>query len=284
MTKFKVLALITQYWKPKQNYLDHIINAVKGKVENGDFIVISEKAISTATGNILDENKINPTFTSNLLSRFWMRIIWGYFLGVLCGFGPRLINRLRNYPLESGSSHKQAVLQYAGFAQALQFGSEGGIDGSNLPYSYVSLTLKNADEHAEKIRQHIKLCLKKNVNIIIVDTDKTYHLRNFYFTPRPHPMKGIHSFGAVTLYLAGRMLKLKKSSTPIATSGCRINARNALQIANIADRARGQGSGATVWDMASRFNVDVDGVSWDMLAKVAHKPLVLVRKMANKSI
>jgi F420-0:gamma-glutamyl ligase-like protein len=51
-----------------------------------------------------------------------------------------------------------------------------------------------------------------------------------------------------------------------------------LKIARIADKARGPGSGATVWDMAARFKVEVTGVSWDMLAKIAHKPIVIVRK------
>ncbi len=277
MTKYNVLALSTEYWKPKQDYLDDIIDAVEGRIEDNDFAVVSEKAISTATGNIIDEDKISPTLTSKVLSRFWMRIIWGYFLGPLCGFGPRLLNRLRNYPLESGSRHKQAALQYAGFTQALMFGSEGGIDGSNLPYSYVSLPLKNPDEEAEKIRKHIKTCLKKTVNVIIVDTDKTYQFKNFCFTPRPHPIKGIHSVGGISLYLTGRMLKLKKSSTPIGITGFKISAVSALQIANIADRARGPGSGATVWDMAARFHVQVNGVSWEMLTKMKHKPLVLVR-------
>jgi hypothetical protein len=30
--------------------------------------------------------------------------------------------------------------------------------------------------------------------------------------------------------------------------------------------------------MAARFQVEVNGVSWDMLAKIRHKPLVIVRK------
>jgi F420-0:gamma-glutamyl ligase-like protein len=52
----------------------------------------------------------------------------------------------------------------------------------------------------------------------------------------------------------------------------------ALKIACIADRVRGRGSGATVWDMAEKFRVEVTGVSWDMLAKIKHKPIVIVRK------
>ena len=73
------------------------------------------------------------------------------------------------------------------------FGSEGGIDGSNLPYSYVSLPLIDADEAAMEIREQILAKLKRNVCVIIADTDKTYKFRNFFFTPRPKPIKGIHS-------------------------------------------------------------------------------------------
>ena len=80
-----------------------------------------------------------------------MRIAWGYPVGIMCRFGQRLLNRLRNYPLESGSRHKQLALEQAGVLQALMFGSEGGIDGSNLPFSYVSLPLENAGEVADEI-------------------------------------------------------------------------------------------------------------------------------------
>jgi F420-0:gamma-glutamyl ligase-like protein len=162
--------------------------------------------------------------------------------------------------------------------QALMFGSEGGIDGSNLPYSYVSLPLGNATEIAQEIQNQIRLKLRKDVCVIIADTDKTYKFRNFFFTPRPKPLKGIHSFGGFTTYIIGRALKLKKSSTPLAVAGCNLQASEALKITNIADKARGTGSGATVWDMAARFQVEVNGVSWDMLAKIRHNPLVIVRK------
>ena len=278
MTKYYALALTTSYWKPGDNYTDKIISALEGKIENGDFVVVSEKAISTAKGNIIDESAVKPSLNARVIACFWMRIGWGYCFGVLCHFGQRLLRRLRQYPLESGSRHKQVALQYAGFLQALMFGSEGGIDGSNLPYSYVSLPLNNADEVAQEIREQIFVKLKRNVCVIIADTDKTYKFRNFFFTPRPKPMKGIHSFGGYTTYIIGRMLKLKKSSTPLTVAGCNIQASEALKITNIADKARGPGSGATVWDMAARFQVEVNGVSWEMLSKIRHKPLVIVRK------
>ena len=278
MAKYRALALTTKYWKPGEDFPAEIINAVEKRVEAGDFVVVSEKALSTALGRIVDESLVEPSFNARIISRFWMRIVWGYFLGVLCRFGQRLIFRLRQYPVKDGSRHKQVALQHAGFLQALMFGSEGGIDGSNLPYSYVSLPLENADEIADKISQHFRLKPGKKVTVIIMDTDKTYSFRNFHFTPRPKPLKGIHSYGGVIAYVVGRMLKLKKRSTPIAVAGSNLLAEEALKISNIADKARGPGSGATVWDMAARFGVGFTDVSWDMLAKLKHKPIVIVRK------
>jgi F420-0:gamma-glutamyl ligase-like protein len=277
MTKYRALAVATGFWKPGENYLNRITDAIAKSVQNGDFVVVSEKAISTAIGRILDENKVQPSLNAKIIARLWMRVVWGYFLGVLCHFGQRLQRRLRSYPLETGSRHKQVALQYAGLMQALMFGSEGGIDGSNLPFSYVSLPLEDSYEAAEKIQHKILQTLGKRVCVVIVDTDKTYTFRNFHFTPRPTPLRGIHCAAGVTTYIAGRMFRLKRSSTPLAVAGCRLQAGEALKIANIADRVRGPGSGATVWDMAARFNVSVTSVSWDMLAEIEHKPIVLVR-------
>jgi len=278
MVKYYALAVTTKYWKPGEDYLNVVIDSVEKRVHNGDFVVVSEKALSTALNNIVDESSVSAGFSARLLSKVWMQIVWGYFLGVLCHFGQRLLRRLREYPFETGSRHKQVALQHAGLLQALMFGSEGGIDGSNLPYSYVSLPLNNAYELAEEIRQRIWLKLRKKVIVIIVDTDKTYSFRNFHFTPRPKPMKGIHSLGGICSYIIGRLFKFKKRPTPLAIAGCCLQAEEALKIARTADKARGPGSGATVWDMAARFKVEVTGVSWSMLAKLKHKPIVIVRK------
>jgi F420-0:gamma-glutamyl ligase-like protein len=277
MTKYYTLPVATKYWKPGEKYLNRILTAIEKRVADGDFVVVSEKALSTAQGNIIDESGIRPSFNAKLISRLWMRIVWGYFLAALCRFGQRLTRRLREYPLEAGSRHKQIALQQAGLLQALMWGSEGGIDGSNLPYSYVSLPLDNPYALAEELHQQIWLKLKRKVFVLIVDTDKTYSFRNFYFTPRPKPMKGIRSLGGVTAYVIGRTFRFRKRPTPLAVAGGELQAKEALKIANIADRARGPGSGATVWDMAARFNVAVTGMSWEMLAKVKHKPVVIVR-------
>ncbi len=158
------------------------------------------------------------------------------------------------------------------------FGSEGGIDGSNLPYSYVSLPLNGADAIAEKIRLQVWASSGKGVFVMVANTDKTYSFRNFHFTPRPNPVRGIHSFGGFAAYVLGRMLKLERRATPLAVAGCSMSAEAALRVAEVANRARGFGAGRTVWDMAEMFKVSLADVSWEMLETVRHKPIVIVRK------
>ncbi len=98
MPKYQALALTTKFWKPNEDYLNEIITSVKTKVHDDDFVVVSEKALSTALGRIVDESKVKPSLDAKILSGFWMRIVWGYFLGVTCRFGQRLILRLRQLP------------------------------------------------------------------------------------------------------------------------------------------------------------------------------------------
>jgi F420-0:gamma-glutamyl ligase-like protein len=278
MARYQALALTTTYWMPGTNAVDAIVETIEGKVQDGDFVVVSEKALSTAAGNIVDEDKFRSTLTAKFLASLWMRYVWGYVLGIACRFGLRLLKRVRSYPLEAGAKHKQVALLYAGFLQALMFGSEGGIDGSNLPFSFVSLPLKSSQVAADAILTQIQKRLRKEVTILIVDTDKTYSIGNFHFTPRPKPMQGISSRLGVFAYLSARWLRLKRRPTPLAVAGRKISTEEALTVANVADRARGPGSGATVWDMAARFRVKTTEVTWDMLTRVKHKPIVLVRR------
>jgi F420-0:gamma-glutamyl ligase-like protein len=277
MTRYRVLAVRTEYWKPKEDYLQAIVRGVLGRIKDGDFVIVSEKAISTALGNIIEESSIRPGLNAKLIARCWMRIVWGYFLGRLCHFRESLIQDLREYPSEWGSQHKQVALQRSGLLQALMFGSEGGIDGSNLAYSYVSLPLKNADKVAQEIRGQIQTRLGKDVSVMIVDSDKTYSFKGFHFTPRPSPLRGIHSFGGVFSYVGGRTVRLRRRATPIALTGRAIPVEMALEISDAANRVRGSGSGRTVWDMADRFKVQLTGVSWEMLETAKHKPITIVR-------
>ena len=277
VNKYKAVAVTTRYWRTGEDYLKQIVKTIENKVEDEDFVTISEKAISTALGNIVDESVVQPGWFARFLAKYWMRFVWPYILGPLCHLRKRTIRRLRAYPVEEGSAHKQVALEHGGLLQALMQGSEGAIDGSNLPYSYVSLPLKNAQQTAQKIQKQIKSQLGKKVTVVIVDTDKTYSLKGFHFTPRPKPLKGIHSFGGFLAYVAGRFFKLEKRATPLAVAGSEITTEEAIEIAKIANRSRGSGAGRTVWDMAKTFRVPLTGVTWEMLDKVKHQPIVIIR-------
>ncbi len=278
MTKrYKRLAVKTRYWRPGEDYLTQIIESIKNKVKDGDFVTVSEKAISAALSNLIDEQSFSSSWTARFLAKYWMRFVWGYVLGFLCHLREKTVQRLRTYPVNEGALHKQVAIVYAGFLQALMQGSEGGIDASNIPYSYASLPLTNAQQIAKKIQEHVRSVLDKKVIVIIVDTDKTYSFRTFHFTPRPKPINGIHSFGGFLAYVIGRFFKLKLRATPIAVAGSKISVETALKIADIANRARGVGAGRTVWDMAETFRVPITSVTWHMLDRVEHKPIVIVR-------
>jgi F420-0:gamma-glutamyl ligase-like protein len=278
--RYKRLAVKTRYWRPGEDYHTQIVESIRDKVKDGDFVTVSEKAISTAMGNLIDEQYFHPSWTARFLAKYWMRVVWSHVLGSLCHLREKTVQRLRAYPVSEGALHKQVALTYAGFLQALMQGSEGGIDASNLPYSYASLPLTNAQQIAEKVCEHVRSVLDKKVTVIIVDTDKTYSFRTFHFTPRPKPINGIHSFGGFLTYVIGRFFKIKQRATPIAVAGSKTSTEAALRIANISNRGRGVGAGRTVWDMAETFKVPITGVTWRMLDSVEHKPIVIVRVSA----
>lgn len=262
---------------PGEDYIKQVVEAIDGTVDDRDFVTISEKAVSTALGNLIDEKNIQPSRLAWFLARYWMQIVWPYILGPLCHLRDKTIDYLRSYPPEKGSRHKQVALQHGGFLQALMFGSEGAIDGSNLPQSLVTLPLENSDDVAQELRERIESELGKKVTVVIADTDKTYSLLKFHFTPRPKPFKGIHSRGGFLAYLTGRLFKLKKRATPLAVAGSKLSTDEALEIAKIANRTRGTGAGRTVWDMAKTFNVKLTGITWNMLQNVEHRPIVIIR-------
>ncbi|UCH32222.1 MAG: coenzyme F420-0:L-glutamate ligase [Candidatus Bathyarchaeota archaeon] len=280
MSHYKFLAIKSKFWKPKEDYIAKIVTALKDKVQDGDFIVISEKAISTATGNIYDESKILPNRTARFLAKYWMRYFWPYVLGPLCHLRGKTIQHLRNYPIEEGSAHKQVALQRVGLLQALRHASEGGIDATNLPYSYVSLPLKHPLQVAKRIRESIRTMLRKEVVVMIVDTDKTYTWKCFHFSSRSKAIDGIRSFGGFIAYLIGRSFKLEKRATPLVILGTNISVEETLEIAEMANRARGHGMGRTIWDIAAAFNVKPTGVSWKMLEAAEHKPIVIIRSFS----
>lgn len=268
---------------PGDDYLEIIAEALEGRIGNGDILTVSEKALSTAKGRVIDESQVKPGIMAKFLACFWIRIVWGYFLGAVCRLRHENIRRLRNYPVEEGSAHKQVALWHASFLQALLWGSEGGIDASNLPYSYVSLPLDDPERTAEEIRQYLRDDLGKRVAVIIVDTDKTYSRGGLHITHRPKPLRGIYSFFGVVSYVLGRALRMRRRSTPLAIAGSRMDVGLALDLAEASHRRRGSGAGLTVWDMAETFGVEVTGVTWAMLRSLTHRPIVILRQ-ENRSL
>jgi len=274
----RVRVVRTRYWRPGEDYLRVISDTVQRFLRDGDILVVSEKAVSVAKGNVIDEGRVKAGLLARFLTAFYMRFLWGYFLGKICHFREETMVRLRNYPLKEGAAHKQAVLRLAGFLQVLKYGSEGGIDVSNLPLSYACLPLKNPEEEAESIRKEIEEKTGRKITVILSDTDSTFSYHNFHFTSRPNPVKGIKSFGGVFSFVAGRALRLRQRATPLAVAGAEISVEEALRLAEAAHHARGYGAGRTVWDMRRRFGVDFSGVTWEMLEKVDHFPIVIIRK------
>ena len=100
MVKYKALAIATKYWRPGDNCLEEIIDGVRGKIANGDFVVTSEKAISTALNNIVNENKVKPSLCAELIAKYWMQMVWGYILGPLCNFEKDFFNIFVNIQLK----------------------------------------------------------------------------------------------------------------------------------------------------------------------------------------
>jgi F420-0:gamma-glutamyl ligase-like protein len=266
----------TKYWRPGDDYQKIIVDSIASYCRDGDIVVVSEKAVSVAMGRVIDESDVSPGLVAKFLVRVWMRLVWGYILGPLCRFRRKTLRRLRLYPIPEGEAHKEIALRYAGFAQSLLHYSEGGIDATNLPYSLVALPLSHPEEVAAILLKAVENACGKEATVMITDTDKTYSRNSTHITPRPCAVAGIRSIGLLAL-IVGRMLRWKASATPLAVRGRSLTLEDALAVADVADRARGFGAGRTVWDMASRFHVGLMDVTWEMLDRVEHYPIVIVR-------
>ena len=82
-------------------------------------------------------------------------------------------------------------------------------------------------------------------------------------------------------YFFGRLLKLRPRSTPLGMAGKNLKAEEALRISAIANKVRGSGSGRTAWDMGETFHTEPHKVTWEMLEKVRHTPIVIVRRIST---
>ena len=72
---------------------------------------------------------------------------------------------------------------------------------------------------------------------------------------------------------------MNRRATPLAVAGSKMRVEEALEAAEIANRARGFGAGRTVWDVKKMFGVSGFGdVTWEMLEGVEHRPIVILKR------
>ncbi|MFH2112752.1 MAG: coenzyme F420-0:L-glutamate ligase [Candidatus Bathyarchaeota archaeon] len=275
--KVKAVSIRTHYWRPGTDYTSEIIEKVRGLVEDEDIIIVSEKALSTASGFLVDEAAVKPGYVARLLAGPWTRRVWGGPLGTITGLKEQTIVNLRNYPAEEGAAHKQVALRTVGLPQSMRHYSEGGIDASNLPYSYVSLPLRDATKVASKIQEAVRERTGKRVTVMIVDGDTTYSWRNLHIAPRRVEFPGLVHLGGFLVFIIGKVLRLQARQTPLAASGSSVNPDRALWLARLHHRLCGRGAGRTVWSMSREMETSLTGVTWEMLESVRHHPITVVR-------
>jgi F420-0:gamma-glutamyl ligase-like protein len=274
--RIKTITYKTGYWRPGTDFIGEIIRITSPYLLDGDIIALSEKAVATASGNIFDEAKVNPGMVAKFLAGFWTRRLWAGPLGKLTRLKQQTRENLAMYP-DEGAAHKQTAIWHVGLLQSLRHYSEGGIDASNLPYTYVSLPISQPIKVADKIRESIRDQMGKDVTVMIMDGDTTYSWRNLHLAPRNVDTPGLIHFGGVFTFIIGRVCRLKARQTPIAVSGEKINPDRALWFAKLFHRLCGGGAGRTVWSMSSKMETSLTGVTWEMMDSVDHFPVTLIR-------
>jgi F420-0:gamma-glutamyl ligase-like protein len=275
--KIRIKPIRTSYWRPGTDYGREIAEAVRPYLRDGDILAVSEKAVSTAQGNLVDESRVQPGRVAGFLAGAWTRRLWGGPLGRLTRLKDKTMENLRGYPAAEGAAHKQTTIWYAGLAQSLRHYSEGGIDASNLPYSYVCLPLRRPTETAKEIAGRVKTETGKNVTVMIVDGDTTYTWRSLHLAPRRVEAPGLVHIGGFITFVMGRALGLRARQTPVAVAGGGLNPDRALWLASLYHRRCGRGAGRTVWGMAESMGTDLTGVTWGMMDDAPHHPVAVIR-------
>ncbi|MEM1525780.1 MAG: coenzyme F420-0:L-glutamate ligase [Ignisphaera sp.] len=278
--KIRILRKKFNYWYPGTDVVKEIIDNYGKHIENGDIIVIAEKALSTALGNIYDEGLIQADMLTKIFTFIIVRILWLNLLKFV--FRNReTIQILSSVQLNIISAHKKLSLRYGGIKHFLKPVSEAGIDTTNLPYKYVSLPLRDP-AILNSIRAEIFRKLGKYVNILIIDTDKSFKprfLKRVVFATRPSLIKGVIDLGAY-IYFTGRILRkcFIPYPTPVAYNGVNIGLPLILRIAKICEKGMGSGLGRNIMEMLKKIGKEgLEDIMWLDMAKVHHYPVLLVK-------
>lgn len=268
-----VIPIETSYIKPNEN-LDSIINPAKEIMEDGDYLVIAETPISVSQGRLVDESKYSPSLKAKFLTTVWSKYLWGYVFGPLLGIKKRTIKNLRKLPKET-YAHKEVVLQLYGLKHALKPASEAGIDLSNAPGTCVSLLPENPEKVAKQLKEEIK----KDVCVMIIDTDATYRKNGKYFTGLPIAIDGIEANKGVIGYVKGQLGE-NMGSTPLGCSED-ISVEKGLEIANIAEDYQKSLATemSTIHSVKSVLGTDEANVTIEALDSITHTPAVIIRNI-----
>ncbi|MEM0084504.1 MAG: coenzyme F420-0:L-glutamate ligase [Candidatus Methanomethylicia archaeon] len=274
------------YWFPGTNIINEIVEAYGRHIKDGDIIAISEKALCVSKGNIYDEGiikRIDPI--TKIASKIVNKFVWGKLLKFTFPSNGAM-SVIENTPLDLVATHKKLGLRYGGLIHFLKPYSEYGIDATNLPYRYVSLPLKDAEREARKIRIEIFKKLNRKVNVLIVDTDRTFKPKNLDYiaiSTRPSSIHGIIDLGGLG-YIIGKVFSHKfiDYPTPVAYSGIPMKLVEILRITKFADKIMGYGFGRNIVDMLLKLGKEnFDEVKWMDMNKVKHHPAVIVRIMES---
>ena len=270
---YLVIPIETGYIKPNDN-LDAIIKPAKEIIKDGDYLVIAETPIAVSQNRLVDESKYTPSLMAKFLTVVWSKYLWGYLFGPLLKIKKRTIKNLRKLPKET-MAHKEVVLQLYGLKHALKPASEAGIDLSNAPGTFVSLL----PENPEKVTREIKKEIKKDVRVMIIDTDATYMRNNKYFTGLPIAIEGIKANMGFFGYVKGQ-LSQNMGSTPLACSE-KMSVESALEIANIAEDYQKSLSTEmkTIHSVKAVLGSEIDEVTVEDLDSITHTPAVIIRKL-----
>ncbi|WP_456482550.1 coenzyme F420-0:L-glutamate ligase [Methanopyrus sp.] len=262
------------------------LEALRGvELRDGDILLLSEKAVAVAEGELIDEREYEPGVLARLLVVLWMRVVWGRILGPLLGplMDPPMrretIENLRNYPLKDGSRHKQMILEEFGLLHALEPVSEAGCDVGNVPRYYAAPVPESADRVARELREELRRRRGVDVSVVIGDTDKTYEIFGVLFTTvaRAHP--NIVAGTGVIGFLIGRLLARTVGPTPIAIVGD-VRVREAIELLDMAEKVRTKGAGRTVYDALEEAG-DPESLDEEFLNSFEHVPIVIARPVTR---
>ncbi|MFP3280138.1 MAG: coenzyme F420-0:L-glutamate ligase [Vulcanisaeta sp.] len=267
------------YWYPGTNAIRQIVSSYKKVIDSGDFLIISEKALAIAYGNIYDEDLIKDDIFTRAITMFLNRCIFAFLLRKF--FREKTIHLLIKTPSKFMTAHKKLALKYGGFLHFIKPVSEAGIDTKNLPYHYVALPLRNPQAIAKLIHDEF-LRRGKYINVLIIDSDRSLKLKginNLVISTRSSSIKGVIDLGGIG-YLLSKILRrhVRVYPTPIAYEGVNIGLPLMLKLSKAAIKVMGEGFGKDAYDMLQYLGKkDFNDVTWLDMRRIRHYPAVLVK-------